>query len=75
MTMPVLPPLVVTRMDCESRMHTVFNSCLGSVFFMGWGGAALEGDPRFGVTPGGVLVWGLQIGIVLNPDVFRLPCC
>lgn len=30
LTMPVLPPLVVTRMDCESRIHTVLSSCLES---------------------------------------------
>lgn len=35
LTMPVLPPLVVTSMDCESRIHTVFSSCLGSVDLTG----------------------------------------
>lgn len=34
-TIPVLPPLVVTRIDCESRMHTVWSSCLGSVDLAG----------------------------------------
>lgn len=30
LTTPVFPPLVVTRMDCESLMHTVLSSCLAS---------------------------------------------
>lgn len=30
-TTPVLPPLVVTRIDCESRMHIVFSSCLAAL--------------------------------------------
>lgn len=30
LTTPVLPPLVVTRMDCESLMHTVLSSSLAS---------------------------------------------
>lgn len=29
-TTPVFPPLVLTRIDCESLIHTVFSSCFVS---------------------------------------------
>lgn len=78
LTMPVLPPLVVTRMDCESRIHTVLSSCLGSVDLTGSVETALAGvviDEEFGIPPCGVLASGLQTCIPLNPAVFRAPCC
>lgn len=60
LTTPVLPPLVVTRMDCESRMQMVFSSCLGST-------GALPGsaDPALVVVVVGDLlvisVWGVLV--------------
>lgn len=30
LTIPVFPPRVVTRIDCDSLTHTVFSSCLVS---------------------------------------------
>lgn len=75
MTMPVLPPLVVTRIDCESRIHTVLSSCLGSVALIGSVetalGEAIIGE-GFGVTPWVLLAWGLQTCAALNPAEF---CC
>lgn len=50
LTTPVLPPLVVTRMDCESLMHTVFSSCLRSGGLLGSVAAALVGLDLFGIT-------------------------
>lgn len=29
-TTPVFPPRVLTRIDCESLIHTVFSSCFAS---------------------------------------------
>lgn len=78
LTMPVLPPLVVTRMDCESRIHTVLSSCLGSVDLIGSVEIALEGavmGEGFGMTPCVVLAWGLQTCALLIPAVFMAPCC
>lgn len=77
LTMPVLPPLVVTNIDCESRIHTVLSSCLGSVDLMGSAETEL-GDvigEGFGKTPCVVLAWVLQTCAPLNPDVFMAPCC
>lgn len=78
LTMPVLPPLVVTRMDCESRIHTVWSSCLGFVDLIGPVETALEEvvmGEGFGTTPCVVLVWGLQTCVPLSPAVFMGPCC
>lgn len=55
LTTPVLPPLVVTRMDCESLMHTVLSSCLAS-------GLVVD---LFGTTFGSVF-----LGTVDPPVVF-----
>lgn len=52
--MPVLPPLVVTRMECESRIHTVLSSCLESVDLIGSGRTAGQGlvmGEEYDMTP------------------------
>ncbi len=77
LTMPVLPPLVVTRIDCESRMQTVLSSCLGSLALMGSVETALEGivmGERFDMAPCVVQAWVLWTCVPLNPDVFMDPC-
>lgn len=78
LTMPVLPPLVVTRMDCESRIHTVLSSCLGSVDLIHSVEIALERvevmGEGFGMIPCVALAWGLLTCVPLNPAVFMPPC-
>lgn len=75
--MPVLPHLVVTRMDCESRIHTVLSSCFRSVGFPGSVQTAFETvvmEVVFGVISCGALAWTLHNCAPLNPAVFRAPC-
>lgn len=78
LTMPVLPPLVVTRMDWESRIHTVFSSCLGSVCLSCSVDAALAvvvmGE-WLGMTACGVVARGLMVWTALKPVAFRFICC
>lgn len=74
LTMPVLPPLVVTRIDCESRIHTVLSSCLGSGDLVEIALEVVMGE-GFGVTPCDMLAWGVQTCAPVNPVVFRAICC
>lgn len=78
LTMPVFPPLVVTKMDCESRIHTVLSSCLGSVNITLSVQTALDGgemDEEVVKLTFGVLVWTQQICVSLDSDIFRGPLC
>lgn len=77
LTMPVLPHLVVTRIDCESRMHTVFSSCFGSVGFPVSVQTVFETavmEVVFGVVSCEALAWTLHNRASLDPAVFRVPC-
>lgn len=58
LTTPVLPPLVVTRMDCESLMHTVLSSCLASGLVVDLFGTTLVGMVEPPVVVGKVLKLG-----------------
>ena len=72
----MLPPLVVTRMDCESRIHTVFSSCPGSDLTFSVE-AVLERvviDEAVDVLHCRVLAGTLQSFALIDPTVFRASC-
>lgn len=76
--MPVLPPLVVTRMDWESRIHTVLSSCLSSGALQG----SLELEPEEFVLEEELdtllfvnLNGGFQTCVPVNPAAFVTSSC
>lgn len=68
-TMPVLPPLVVTRMDWESRIHTVRSSCLWSES-LGLETDGLVLQEETGTVLLDKLNGGFHICVPLNPAAF-----
>lgn len=76
--MPVLPPLVVTRMDWESRIHTVLSSCLCSGDLQGSVELETDGlvlEKEIGTVLFDKLNGGFQICVPLNPAAFVTSSC
>lgn len=78
LTMPVLPPLVVTRMDWELRIHTVLSSCLWSRDLQGSVELEIDGlvfTEEIGTVMFDKLNGGFQICVPLNPAAFVTSSC